>query len=130
MKFLETQRVIDAISPVSTESSSPKRKRKVLPDHAYQLRKDRTSHLFASLRDRFLSSPTLRRSPRLRPRPVPVDSDPPPSVTDRGESFDDEGPDDQTMDLRLWRHRSYQRFGLDGELFVGIPFCRGFERGS
>jgi hypothetical protein len=105
--LLATQRVADAATSSSTEVPVLKRKREVLSDHAYKLRKERTNHLFASIRDCLISSPPLRRSPRLRP--PPVESDPQSSVVDRPADEDNDDPDASMMAVTT----NFATFGIN-----------------
>ncbi len=77
--LLEAQRMADLAIPAVESTNHPKRKREVLSDQAYRLRKERTDNLLEGYR-----SVALRRSPRLKNRALPEDYDPPPPNLGRG----------------------------------------------
>ncbi len=93
--LLEAQRMADLAIPAAESINHPKRKREVLSDHAYRLRKERTDNLLEGYR-----SVTLRRSPRLKNKALPEDYDPPPPNLGRGSDSDSEDPDSSIAGLR------------------------------
>jgi hypothetical protein len=86
--LLEAQRVEDLAIRAEEPTHFQKRKREVISDHDFQLRKDRTDNLLEGYR-----SVVLRRSARLRDKQLPEDYDPPPPALGRGEESDDDDPD-------------------------------------
>jgi hypothetical protein len=91
--LLETQRAEDVNASALGPPSISKRKREVITDHEYRLRKERTDSLLAGYQNVI-----LRRSPRLRNKSIPDDLTPPPPFLDRGDESDGDDPD---PDLRM-----------------------------
>jgi hypothetical protein len=111
--LLEAQRAEDERKTGTEQTGVSKRKRDVMTDHEYRLRKERTDGLLTGYQNVL-----LRRSPRLREKLVPDDFAPLPSSIDRGDDSDDDDPE---SDLQMGRVE--RRFGdLDiagGEMHNG-----------
>ena len=86
--LLEAQRVEDLAIRAEEPTHIQKRRREVLSDHDFRLRKERTDSLLEGYR-----SVVRRRSARLRDKQLPEDYDPPPPALGRGEESDDDDPD-------------------------------------